>query len=138
VEWPAGTFASPNDPIEICIVGQNPFGPILDSTVRGKKIGDRAFTVQRLAGTEQATRCQILFIGGAEWRRTPTLLEAVKGADILTVGESDDFTAVGGIVGFKIEGPRIRIRIALETAEHTRLRISSKLLSLAEIVKRQP
>jgi hypothetical protein len=137
VEWPAGTFASPNDPIGICIVGQNPFGSTLENMVQGKKIGDRAFTVRRLADT-QATRCQILFIGAAEWRRTPALLQALKGAGILTVGETDDFTALGGIIGFKLEGPRVRIQIALETAEHTGLRISSKLLSLAEIVKRQP
>ena len=66
------------------------------------------------------------------------LLQGLKGAAILTVGETDDFTALGGIIGFKLEGTRVRIQVALDTAEHTRLRISSKLLSLAEIAKRQP
>jgi hypothetical protein len=138
VEWPPGTFANAKDPLVICIVGQNPVGSTLENMVQGKKIGDRAFTVQRLADTQQAARCQILFIGAEEWRRTPALLEAVKDVNILTVGETDNFTSFGGIISFKIEGPRVRIQIALDTAEHTKLRISSKLLSLAEIVKRQP
>ena len=138
VEWPPGTFANSNEPIGICVVGQNPFGSALDDMVRGKKIGDRAFAVRRLPDTQQASKCQILFIGAAEWKRTPALLEALKGAGILTVGETDDFTALGGVIGFRLEGTRVRIQIALETAERTRLRISSKLLSLAEIVKRQP
>jgi hypothetical protein len=138
VEWPPGTFANPSDPIGICIAGANPFGSTLDSMVQGKKIGDRAFVVRRIPDTQQVKGCQILFIGSTEWKRVRPLLEALKGAAILTVGETDDFTAAGGMIAFQIEGPRVRIQIDLETAERSRLKISSKLLSLAEIVKRQP
>ena len=138
VEWPPGTFASSNDPIGICIVGQNPFGSALEYMVQGKKVGDRTFAVRRLPDTQQASQCQIIFIGAAEWKRTRSLLDAVKSAGILTVGESDDFTALGGIINFRLDGPRVRIQVDLQTAEHARLRISSKLLSLAEIAKRQP
>ena len=138
VEWPPGTFANANDAFGICIVGQNPFGSTLEDMVQGKKIGDRAFAVRRLRDTQQASKCQILFIGAAESKRTRAALEPLKGANILTVGETDDFTAAGGIIGFRLEGTRVRVQIALETAERTRLRISSKLLGVAEIVNRQP
>jgi hypothetical protein len=138
VEWPQGTFANSTDPITICTVGQNPFGSALEDMVKGKKVGDRAFAVRRLPDTQQASQCQILFIGGAEWRRTGALLEAVKSPGILTVGETDDFTALGGIINFRLDGPRVRIRVDLQAAERGKLRISSKLLSLAEIAKKQP
>ena len=138
VEWPAGTFASSNDPIGICIVGQNPFGSALENMVQGKKVGDRAFAVRRLPDTQQASQCQILFIGAGEWKRTRVLLDAVKSTGVLTVGESDDFTTLGGIINFRLDGPRVRIQVDLQMAAHARLRISSKLLSLAEIAKRQP
>ena len=138
VEWPPGTFASATDPIGICIAGVNPFGSTLETMVQGKKIGDRVFAVRRIADTQQTKGCQILFIGSAEWKRVRPLLEALKGAAILTVGETDDFTAAGGMIAFQIEGPRVRLQIDLEAAEHSRLKMSSKLLSLAQIVKRQP
>lgn len=138
VEWPPGTFANANDPIGICIVGQNPFGSTLENMVQGKRVGDRMFAVRRLADTQQASQCQILFIGATEWKRTRTLLDGVKSTGVLTVGESDDFTALGGIINFRLDGPRVRIQVDLQTAEHARLRISSKLLSLAEIAKKQP
>ncbi len=138
VEWPPGTFANPTDPIGICIAGGDPFGSTLDTMVQGKKIGERVFAVRRIADTQQPKGCQILFIGSTEWKRIRSLLEALKGAAILTVGETDDFTAEGGMIAFQIAGPRVRIQIDLETAERSRLKISSKLLSLAEIVKRQP
>jgi hypothetical protein len=138
VEWPPGTFARSNDPISICIIGQNPFGSTLENMVLGKKVGDRTFAVRRLADTQQANQCQILFIGATEWKRTRALLEAVRSAGVLTVGETDDFTDLGGIISFRLDGPRVRILVNLQTAEHAKLRISSKLLSLAEIAKRQP
>ncbi len=137
VEWPQSTFANSNDPIGICIVGQNPFGSTLEDMVKGKKIGDRAFAVWRLRDTQQVSKCQILFIGAADQKRIRAWLEALKGADILTVGETEDFTAAGGIIGFRLDGTRVRMQVALETAEHTRLRISSMLLGLAEIVTKQ-
>lgn len=138
VEWPPGTFANSTDPIGICIVGQNPFGPALEYMVQGKKVGDRAFAVRRLADTQQSGQCQILFIGAAEWKRTRALLDAVKSPGVLTVGETDNFTDLGGIITFRLDGPRVRIQVDLQTAERAKLRISSKLLSLAEIVKKQP
>ena len=138
VEWPPGTFANSTDPIEICIVGQNPFGSTLENMVQGKKVGDRAFAVRLLADTQQASQCQILFIGSAEWRRTRALLEALKNPGVLTVGESSDFTVLGGIISFRLDGPRVRIKVDRQTAERAKLRISSKLLSLAEIAKKQP
>jgi len=94
--------------------------------------------VRRLPDTLQASQCQILFIGAAEWRRTRALLDAVKGPGVLTVGETGDFTDLGGMIAFRLDGPRVRIKVDLQAAERARLRISSKLLSLAEIVKRQP
>ena len=138
VEWPPGTFANFNDPIGICIAGQNPFGSTLDYMVQGKKVGDRAFAVRRLPDTQQARSCQILFIGAGEWKRVRGLLDGLKGSSVLTVGETDDFTSLGGIIAFQLQGPRVRIHIALEPAERAKLRISSKLLSLAEIAKKQP
>ncbi len=138
VEWPPGTFISPTDPIGICIAGANPFGATLDSMVQGKKIGDRIFAVRRIPDTQQTKGCQILFIGSTEWKRVRPLLEALKGAAILTVGDTEDFLADGGMIAFQIAGPRVRIQIDLEAAERSHLKISSKLLSLAEIVKRQP
>ncbi len=138
VDWPPGTFANATDPIGICIVGQNPFGSTLEDMVQGKKLGERAFVVRRLADTRNTAKCQILFIGAAEWKRTRSLPQAPRDQGILTVGETDDFTALGGIIGFKLDGARIRIQIALEAADRAKLEISSKLLSLAEIVKKQP
>jgi hypothetical protein len=41
VEWPASAFPSPETPLVIGVLGEDPFGPYLDETVRGEKVNDR-------------------------------------------------------------------------------------------------
>ena len=54
---------------------------------------------------------------------------------ILTVGETQGFAADGGVINFKLDDGRVRFEINVDAAEHEQLHISSKLLSLAQIVK---
>jgi hypothetical protein len=60
----------------------------------------------------------------------------IGNSTVLTVGETDNFAAEGGIINFKIEAGSVRVQINLEAARRQQLRISSKLLSLAEIVEK--
>ena len=53
---------------------------------------------------------------------------------MLTVGDTDNFASEGGIINFKIENGSVRFQINLEAARRQQLRISAKLLSLAEVV----
>jgi len=138
VEWPSGSFTNSTDPIGICIIGKNPFGSTLENMMQGKKEGGRTFAVRWLPDTQQVHDCQILFIGAGERKRIRALLAVLKGAAILTVGETNDFTALGGVIDFKLDGTRVHIQIDVRMAEQNHLKISSKLLSLAEIVKQQP
>jgi hypothetical protein len=132
VEWPAIAFRSPEDPISICVLGQDPFGEALEKVVRNKTVSNRTFVVREILNAQQAMACQILFVSTSERKRFRLLLDALKGRSILTVGESEDFTANGGIINFKVKDARVRIEIDPSAADRAGLRISSKLLSLAE------
>ena len=68
--------------------------------------------------------------------RIRLLLGDLKECSVLTVGETEDFTSNGGIINFKLEDSRVRVEIDRGAAERAKLRISSKLLSLAHTLKR--
>lgn len=136
VEWPAETFKGPGDPIAICVLGQNPFGTALETLVRNKTVADRAFVVREVSNAPDALQCQIIFVSASEQGRVRSILQQLRSHSILTVGEADDFTASGGIIKFKLKGGRVRIEIDPDAAERAKLRISSKLLSLAEIARK--
>jgi hypothetical protein len=132
VEWPPRAFGDARDPFTICVWGDNPFGSSLDAIVHGKTVANRPILVLPVSSPQQARSCQILFVSSSERKRMRGLLEAIKNCCVLTVGDTDDFTATGGIVQFKIIDARVRIEIDAEAAERANLRISSRLLSLAE------
>jgi hypothetical protein len=136
VEWPADAFKAADDPITICVLGQDPFGGALEDVVRDKTVASRPFVVRQVSSIPQAIKCQIVFVTASERKRVRSILDELKGRSILTVGEAEDFTANGGVINFKLKGARVRIEIDTGAAERAKLRISSKLLSLAEIVKK--
>ena len=136
VEWPADTFKAADDPIAICVWGQDPFGSALEDVVRNKTVTGRPFVVHQVSSAPQAIKCQIVFVASSERKRVRSIMDDLKGHAILAVGEVEEFIANGGIINFKLKEARVRIEIDNEAAERARLRISSKLLSLAEIVKK--
>ncbi len=136
VEWPEQSFKTADDPIAICILGENPFGRALEDAVAGKSLEKRKLMVRQVRDAGHAGGCQILFVSGSEKKHWHVILEELKSSGILTVGETEDFIASGGVISFKLEDGRIRFQISLDAAGQTKLRISSKLLGLAEIVKK--
>jgi len=136
VEWPPQVFKSAGDPIAICVVGKDPFAGALDQTVSGQTVLGKSFSVRQLVDLQQIGTCQIVFVGSSERKRLPAIFHEIKTLGVLTVGECDNFTAEGGIVNFQIADGTVRIQINVNAAAQQQIHISSKLLSLAEIVRK--
>jgi hypothetical protein len=135
VEWPSGTPGS-SGPIAICVLGQNPFGRMLEDTVSGKTVDGKTFVVRRVSEVKAAALCQILFVSSSERMHFGAILGELRLSHVLTVGETEGFIEEGGIVNLKLDSGKIQIQININAAEQAGVRISSKLLSLAQIVKK--
>lgn len=134
IEWPLGSFSGPQAPFSICILGADPFGPLMEETVRGQAISGRVVRVRRVRNPADLRRCQIAFISTTEKNHLQDIFQAVRGANVLLVGETSGFTEAGGAIEFQMMDNRVRFSINPEAAERAGLRVSSKLLSLATIV----
>jgi hypothetical protein len=135
VEWPPESFKTPKDPIQVCVLGQNPFGSALENVIRGKSVEGRPFAIRQVSSADQTNACQILFVSSSSGNRFRSLIGSLKPEGILTVGEVQGFASSGGVVNFKLDGGRVRFEINVDAAEHAQLHISSKLLTLAQIVR---
>lgn len=123
IEWPP----APNGtPWVIGVLGHDPFGEMLDQTVRGKIVSGRPVEVRRYSRLDDVKGCNILFIGRATFERIG--IPAQPG--LLTVGEAPGFLKSGGIVNFYIEDDRVRFEIQPSVAHSAGLRVSSQLLKL--------
>ncbi|MBW8864533.1 MAG: YfiR family protein [Verrucomicrobia bacterium] len=135
VDWPPAVFTNASAPLCIGILGDDPFGKILDATVNGEKVDGHPIVIRRFQRAEEALDCQVLFVSRSETRRMRQILASLKDRSILTIGEVDGFCKDGGIIRFVTEQNKIRFRINPETAKNANLTVSSKLLRLAQIVQ---
>ena len=136
VDWPAEAFVSPGSPIVIGILGRDPFGTFLDETVRNETIKGRPIVVRRYDVVSEVDGCHILFISSSERSRMGRTLSALEGDPVLTVADLADFTRDGGMVQFRTQEGKIRLKINVDASRAAGLAISSRLLSLAEIESR--
>jgi hypothetical protein len=134
VEWPANTFATPQSPLIIGILGQDPFGSYLDETVASEKVNEHPMIIKRFRRVEDVKECHLLFIHSAETAKMPQILSSLKGKSVLTISDASNFIKQGGMIRFFTIDNKIQFQINPEAAKTEGLTISSKLLRLAEIV----
>jgi hypothetical protein len=134
IDWPLSSFAGPQSPFTICVLGQDPFGQMLDDTLQGKMIGERPLAVRRLRDKAKARSCQIVFVSSLESVHLPEIVGSLQGANVLLVGETNGFAELGGAIEFTLEGNHVRFAINADAANRSGLKFSSKLLALAKIV----
>jgi hypothetical protein len=134
--WPEAAFSHPGAPLRICVLGDDPFGEALDS-LAGKQVRHRPLATKRIASVEGAPQCHILFVSASEESRIPAILDYVGKLPILTVADMSRFANSGGIIALKEVDNRSRIEINLGAAEQAGLKLSSKLLRLADTVSTQ-
>lgn len=134
VQWPPEAFQNEQSPLLLCIAGEDPFGPALNEIVRGKAISSHPFLVRRTNNLDDLKACQIVYIGGSDNKRLAEILRHLKGSSALAIGESRDFTGLGGGIQFYLENNKVRFSINVDAVQRAHLTVSSKLLALAKIV----
>lgn len=134
VEWPAEAFASAGAPVVIGVLGQDPFGPVLEQTLARRTIQGRRIELRVLDGVADAEGCHAVFVSWEEYRHDPGLIERLSRPGLLTVGERDEFVQRGGVLSFVLVGQTVRFAVNLGAGERAGLRISSRLLALATAV----
>ena len=135
VQWPADTFRDSGAPLTICVAGDNPFRGEIEQSLRGRTVGGHPIEVRKLHPDEDPHACQMIFVRATEMKATPRILASSKGSSTLTVGEAKGFAERGGIINLTREENKLRFEVNIDAAAQTRLKISSKLLALAKIVK---
>lgn len=127
VDWPANAFADSGGAFQICIIGRDPFGRVLDEVVRGQKIHGRPALVRRLSKGPVGP-CHILYLG--DQAGTGELPSDLIAKPVLTVSDRSEGKG-NGMIQFVMQGGRVRFAIDGGAARASGVRISSKLLDLA-------
>jgi hypothetical protein len=133
--WPKESFERKDQPIEILVVGKDPFGGVLEATFRDKTLHGRKVSFQRAEKVPKEISSHLVFCCGLSSARLAELLALCKGSPVLLVGDEEGLAERGTCASFYIDDNKVRFAINMEAAKRNRLAISSELLKLARIVK---
>ena len=132
VEWPE---LRPGAPIVTCIVGDEAMAAAFVETVRSRQIDGHGLPLQPAEDVATWPSCCLLFIGEAGVRRSAVGLQGLTSLPVLTVSDDRGFSMAGAIIALYVEDGRMRFSINIDAAERSGLRLSSRLLGLATIVR---
>lgn len=132
-EWPSEAFSNSNSPFTIGILGDNPFGTVLNDIIRNETKEGHPLTVKYFNKIEDVKNCQILFVNMPKSDTQVQAITALKKQNVLTVSDTPDFVSKGGMIRFFIENNKLRFQVNLGAVKEGNIVISSKLLRLAEI-----
>lgn len=135
VEWPAPSFEQPDTPVTIAVMAAEPLAGELKQLSAGRTVGGRKVEVRQVRPGETLAGVHILFIGSAENTRLAQVVQAAKARPMLTVTETDGALKQGSMINFVIVERRVRFEVALDAVERSGLRLSSRLLAVAQQVK---
>ena len=134
VKWPKDRAARKHS-LVLGVLGRDPFGPHLDVLEKDRTIKGKKIVVRRFRTMTDYVACQILFVSSSEARRLEAALEQVKGSHVLVVSDTPGFAQRGVTINFIVERRKVGFEVNVDAAKREGLKISSKLLRLAEIVR---
>jgi hypothetical protein len=134
-EFPPGAFADPASPVTIGVIGADDLAAELARIVSGRTVNNRAIVVRALRESELGTPVHLLFIGGADPARVGRMVRAAGNA-LLVVTECDGGLQQGSAINFRIVDERVRFDVGLDAAERNGIKLSSRLLTVANRVQK--
>jgi hypothetical protein len=131
IQWPASAFASAEADFRICIVGRDPFGRGLRTSLAAERAGSRRIVVDTLKDDSTVPSCQIVFLAEATPARAAALHKATRGRPILIVSDSIRLLEHCAAIAFVIEGSFVRFDINLAALKAHGLQVNPRLLRVA-------
>jgi hypothetical protein len=133
VQWPTNTFATPEEPWHIGILGLDPFGGMLETILHDRQAAGRGFEIWHATKLKDLPPCEIIFIAGKDAEEIKIILKQLGSRPVLTVSDHDNFLVLGGIIQLQARAT-VRMAINLDRARAAQLTIPGKMLEVASEV----
>jgi len=134
-EFPPQAFADAATPLSIGVVGADDVAAELTRIAAGRLVAGRTITVRTLREQDLAQLpVHLLFVAGQDGSNAARLLRASPAW--LTVTECEGCLQHGSVINFTIVDERVRFDVSLDVAEKKNVKLSSRLLTVANRVQK--
>ncbi len=135
VEWPEAKAINKYNKIDVCVLGDS---DILNSLQIFKQASTSKLSIALVKENNLgnvSAHCHILFISSSEESRLDEIFSVLKDQPVLTIGDFENFSERGGMMGFVIVNEdnvrKIKFIVNKKAATSAGLNIDSQLLEIA-------
>lgn len=132
-EFPAAAFGDSAAPVTIGVVGSDEMAAELARVVAGRQALGRPIQVRSLREGELGAPVHLLFVAGSDCARAARILRGAPAAP-MPVTECELGLQYGSVINFRIIEDRVRFDVSLDSAEKNNVKLSSRLLTVANRV----
>ncbi|MEO5741880.1 MAG: YfiR family protein [Vicinamibacterales bacterium] len=132
--WPDDALRT-SGAIVVCVSGDDRIADALVQLTENKMVEGHPIAVRRTNLDRPLTECHVVYGGSLDGNSAQALIRAAASHPILTVSDLEDFAQRGGMANFFIDAGKMRFSVNPDAADRARLKISSRLLSLARVVR---
>lgn len=137
IEWPAHAFPGAGSPFVIAVCGADDVYAALRDLAPAHPVHGRPMEVVRLQYPEPATPTHLLFVGNDRSAQLATWVSAYASRPVVVVADTVGGLERGAALNFVEVGSRLRFEASPGAAERAGLRLSSRLLGVAERVLKE-
>lgn len=137
IEWPGGSFASPEAPLRVCVAGEDAAMAESVRLLDGRATQGRSIQTVAL-GSVAGAGCHVIYLASRRSSDAERLIGQTQGQAVLTVGDGGEFVNRGGMISLINVNGRLQFEVNLQAVNQSRLKLSSQLLRLARNVATRP
>jgi hypothetical protein len=131
IEWPAGLLDDPAEPFRIEVLGDDPFGGLLEQAYARQTIRGRPVVVRHAARVAEIGACHLVFVSRSEAGRVHEVVERLGKQHVLLVGDTDGFGVAGVHLNFFLDGGKVRFELNEGALRRAGLKVSYLLQQVA-------
>lgn len=132
-QWSADSPQENSAYLNICTIGPDHFGPVLEQ-LQGRKIREKRVFLKREVDIDQVRDCHLLYISAIEPEILARIREQLRDSSVLTVSDLNPASTERTIINMVIDNKRLVFDVDIVSAKQAKLVMSSKLLRLARRV----
>jgi hypothetical protein len=136
IEWSDDRAA--HHALVVCVAGSPAVAESLKTATQQRRADEREVSVMQLVGDTMPKPCHLVYVADSDEQIARRWVAVLQGSTAFSVSDCERFAKLGGVANFFVQDGRLRFAINVDAARRAGLRISSRMLALAHIVKDEP
>jgi YfiR/HmsC-like len=134
VDWPEENIVDSKESFEMVILGDNPFGDLLDEIFKNSQISGKNINIRYVTNVNLIGSPDIIYISPSMRNQINKLKSALDNRSVFLIGDTEGYGQKGVFLNFYEENEYLRFELNHSALKDAGFEVSFQLVRIAKIV----